>query len=228
MQKQTYKRLGILGGMGPLATCQLYYNIVKSSSVKNKKDQDYIDMVILNASYIPDRTEGILQRGESPLPYLLNALKTLENCGCDVIAIPCNTSHYFYDEMQNSCKSKILNMIDLTAVRLEKLKITQTYLMATEGTIKTGVYQKYLSMRNIKITIPTEEETKEMMRVIYEVKAGKNPDITKLEETARTHEKSIILGCTELSTLTFKNPGDIKYIDAMEILKDEILELFER
>ncbi|MCL1859568.1 MAG: amino acid racemase [Oscillospiraceae bacterium] len=216
-----YKKLGILGGMGPLATSRLYSEIIKSSRVK--RDQDHIDMVILNASYIPDRTEAILHKGESALPYLLNALKTLENCGCDLIAIPCNTSHYYFDELQNNCKIKILNMIDLTAEILKNLGVTQTYLMATEGTVKTGVYQKYLGKKNIKIISPTDEETKEMMRVIYKIKAGVNPDLSKLEEIARHYDKLNILGCTELSTVKFRN---IKYIDSMEILKDKILELF--
>ena len=216
-----YKRLGILGGMGSLATAQFYTDIVNSTPAK--KDQDYIDMIILNASYIPDRTAAILHGGESPLPYLLDALKTLENCGCDLIAIPCNTSHYFYDELQNSCKVKILNMIDLTAEILESRGVSDVYLMATEGTLKTGVYQKYLSRRNINIIPASDEEIKEMMRVIYEIKAGKNPDITKLEEIAQRHGRLNILGCTELSTVKFQN---IKYIDAMEVMKDKILELF--
>jgi len=216
-----YKKLGILGGMGPLATSILYTNIIKS--IPAQKDQDSINMVILNACYIPDRTAAILHGGESPLPHLLDALKTLELCGCDLIAIPCNTSHYFYDEMQNNCKVKILNMIELTAEKLESLGVTETYLMATEGTVKTGVYEKYLGKRNIKIIPPTDDEIKEMMKIIYEVKAGITPDLSRLEKIVRQYDKLAILGCTELSTLQFKN---IQFIDAMEVLKDKILESF--
>ena len=220
-----YKKLGILGGMGPLATYTLYKNIIDCTPAQ--KDQDYINMVILNASYIPDRTEGILHRGKSPLPYLLEELKNLENIGCDLIAVPCNTSHYFYDELQNKCKVKILNMVDLTAEKLESLGVKKTYLMATEGTIKTGVYQKYFDKRNIEITPPSDEEIKEMMRVIYEIKAGNIPDTNKLYETIEKYYKlgceKIILGCTELSTLHFKGQN---IIDAMDVLKDKILESF--
>jgi len=184
-------------------------------------------MVILNASYIPDRTAAILHGGESPLPYLLDALKTLENCGCDLIAIPCNTSHYYYDEiLQNSCEAKILNMIDLTAERLENLGVAQIYLMATAGTIKTGVYQKYLSKRNIEIIVPSDEEIDEMMRVIYTIKSGENPDLSRLEEIAQRYGKPVVLGCTELSTVSFSDTNGIKYIDAMDVLKDKIVELF--
>ena len=221
------KKLGILGGMGPLATYTLYKNIIKSTPAK--KDQDHIGMVILNASYIPDRTAGILHGGESPLPYLLNALKTLENAGCDLIAVPCNTSHYFFGDMQNNCKVKILNMIDLTAEKLKSLGIAKTYLMATEGTIKTGVYQKYFTDKNIEIIPATDEETAEMMRVIYEVKADKNPDTGKLRNIADKYHKlgceKIILGCTEFSVTDMNNTEFV--IDAMEVLKEKILELFD-
>jgi len=224
MYEKSYKKLGILGGMGSLATYQFYKNIIDSTPAK--KDQDYIDMVILNASYIPDRTNAILYGGKSPLPYLLNALKTLENCGCDLIAIPCNTSHYYFDEMQNSCKSKILNMIELTAEKLEILGVDKTYLMATEGTIKTRVYEKHFNKKNIEIIPQIDGEIVEMMRVIYEVKAGKNPNLTALENIAEQYKKPVVLGCTELSAVSFKNTENVKYIDAMEILKYKILELF--
>ena len=225
-----YKRLGILGGMGPLATYTLYKNIIESTYVT--KDQEHIDIVILNASYIPDRTEGILHGGESPLPALLDALKSLENSGCDLIAIPCNTSHYYFDEMQNSCKVKILNMIDLTGEILENLGVKKTYLMATEGTIKTGVYEKYLSRRSINIIPASGDEIAEIMKVIYDIKAGKTPDTGKLYDIAVKQFKlgceKIILGCTELSTEKGRIDGIDKsmFADAMEILKDKILELF--
>jgi len=226
-----YKKLGILGGMGPLATYTLYRNIIESTPFR--KDQEYINMVILNASYIPDRTEGILNRGESPLPYLLDALKILENSGCDLIAVPCNTSHYFYDEMQKSCKTKILNMVDLTAEVLKNNGIKKVYLMATEGTIKTGVYQRYFNARNIEIIIPSDEEIMEMMRVIYDIKAGKSPDMRKIQNIAGKYYKleceKIVLGCTEFSTDKGKMDeiADNCYIDAMQVLQNKILELFE-
>ena len=216
-----YKKLGILGGMGPFATYTLYKNIIESTPVNC--DQEHINMVILNAAYIPDRTAGILNRGESPLPYLLDALKNLEICGCDLIAVPCNTSHYYYDELQKSCKAKILNMLDLTAEVLENKKIKKVYLMATEGTIKTGVYHKYFNARNIEIIAPADEEIAEMMKVIYDIKKGVSPALDKLEKIANNYGAPVVLGCTEFSTVKFSN---IEYIDAMQVLHDKILELF--
>lgn len=225
-----HKKLGILGGMGPLATYTLYRNIIESTPVT--ADQDHIDTIILNASYIPDRTAAILHGGESPLPYLLDALKSLENSGCDLIAIPCNTSHYFYGEMQNSCKVKILNMIDLAAEKAENLGISKVFLMATEGTIKTGVYQKYFDRRNIKIIPPDGGEIKELMAFIYGIKSGKITNVDKMRDISQKYLElgceKIILGCTELSTDKGKISGvdENIFIDAMDVLKEKILKSF--
>ncbi|MCL1794721.1 MAG: amino acid racemase [Oscillospiraceae bacterium] len=216
-----YKRLGILGGMGPLATCKLYADIINSTPAK--KDQDHIDMVILNACYIPDRTSAILRGEKSPLPYLLEGCKSLETQGCDAIAIPCNTSHYYFDQLQSGCKTEILNMVELTAKKLESAGIKKVYLMATEGTVKTSVYQKYFGKKDIEIISPTTDETAEMMKVIYEVKAGISPDVSRLSGMAREKGAISVLGCTELSALKFEG---IEFIDSMEVLKDKILDLF--
>jgi aspartate racemase len=216
-----YKKLGILGGMGPLATCRFYASIVEATPAKS--DQEHIEMVILNACHIPDRTAAILRGGESPLPYLLEGCKNLECQGCDAIAIPCNTSHYYFEELQNGCKTEILNMIELTAEKLENIKTKKVYLMATEGTVKTGIYQKYFDKKNIEIISPTADETAEMMKVIYEVKAGMDPDLGKLSEIAKKKNILAVLGCTEFSALKFEG---FDCIDAMEVLKNKILELF--
>ena len=216
-----YKKLGILGGMGPLATCRFYMNIIKATPAKT--DQEHIDMVILNACHIPDRTAAILHGAASPLPYLLKGCQSLAAQGCDVIAIPCNTSHYYFDQLQSGCSAGILNMIELTAEKSEAAGVKKAYLMATEGTVKTGLYQKYFGKRNIEIISPAAHETAEMMKVIYEVKAGMEPDLRKLSDIARKKGVLAVLGCTELSALKFEG---FEFIDAMEALKDRVLELF--
>ena len=226
--------------MGPLATYNLYKNIIDATPAK--KDQEHIDMVILNASYIPDRTAYILDGKESPLPYLLDGCRALENAGCDVIAVPCNTSHYFYDELHSNCKVKLLNMIGLVAERLSRENISNVYLMATAGTVKSGIYAKYLNLRNIKILPSTESENALIMKAIYDIKAGAVPDLLDLSDMTEIAEKycrhgckKIILGCTELSlikdiminnlTKTDINFNDL-FVDSTDILKDEILKLF--
>jgi aspartate racemase len=198
-------------------------------------------MVILNASYIPDRTECIIDGKESPLPYLLEACETLVNAGCDLITIACNTAHYFYDEIQKNCKIKILNMIDLVAQRLSEQNISDVFLMATAGIIKTGVYTKYLNSRNINILPADENEIEIIMKVIYDIKASKVPDLSNITAIAeKNYElgcRKIILGCTELplikkemiNIMNIAN-ADVDFsnlfIDSIDVLKDEIIKLF--
>ena len=94
------KILGVLGGVGPLATIYFADLVVKMTDAKT--DQEHIAMVILNHSSIPDRTDYILDKTKpNPLPVMIKDAKLLEDDNCDFIVIPCNTAHYFYDEIQN-------------------------------------------------------------------------------------------------------------------------------
>lgn len=227
-----YRKLGIIGGMGPIATYYLYRLIIENRGAL--KDQDHIDMMILNDTKIPDRTAAILHGGESPLPYILADCKACTDNGCDVIAIPCNTSHFYIDEIQKECKALTLNMIELTALQLKKRNISEAFVLATEGTLKTGVYAKCLNAHGIKTIEPSEEETGVMMRCIYGIKAGADisDDFARLKKIARSRAESgsrdIILGCTELSTLYdgFFDVGEITITDALRVLCGEILRLF--
>lgn len=227
-----YSKLGIIGGMGPLATYYLYRLIVENSGAS--KDQDHIDMMILNDSKIPDRTSAILRGSESPLPYILSDCKICADNGCDVIAIPCNTSHYYINAIQKECKALTLNMIELTALELKKRGVCEVFVLATEGTLKTGVYSKCLNAYGIKTVEPSDEEIGMMMRCIYGIKSGADifDEFARLKEIARSRalmgSRDIILGCTELSTLYdgFTDIGGVIVTDALRVLCDEILRLF--
>ena len=93
--------LGIVGGLGPLASSYLYEMITQKTNAK--KDQDHLNIVLLSHPAIPDRTKYILNESkENPFPYLLNDCKILENLGVKIISIPCNTSCYFHEKLQNN------------------------------------------------------------------------------------------------------------------------------
>jgi len=234
-----YKKLGILGGMGPLATHYLYKSIIDSTPAE--KDQEHIDMVLLNAANIPDRTASILGSGESPLPYLISGCKTLEKAGCDVIAIACNTSHYFYDDIQKACSVKIINMVDTVAERLSGQKVKTVYIMATSGTIKSGIYERNINARNITVLPVSDHDISTVMKVIYDLKAGISPDLTEIIKLANKVYlqgcTKIILACTELSLIKEDMENLLKlehtdreldglFVDSTDVLKDKILEIF--
>ena len=106
------KIIGILGGMGPEATIDLFTKIVKST--KAKKDQDHLRILIDNNPKIPDRTLAIQKKGPSPLPRLIQSAKTLEKAGADFIIIPCVTAHYYVDRLQKRVNIPILHIAEET------------------------------------------------------------------------------------------------------------------
>ena len=135
------QKLGVLGGMGPQAT-QVFYQFVLDRT-DAARDQDHIPALILSDTGIPDRTQAILS-GETGELYqrLLKDARLLENCGCTAIAIPCNTSHYFVDKLQEDVGVPILHMIRETAQELARQGKKRPGILATDGTIRTGLYQK--------------------------------------------------------------------------------------
>ena len=208
------KIIGILGGMGPAATIDLFQKIVKLTPAK--QDQDHLRIIIDNNPKIPDRTKAILNEGENPLTELIRTAQNLERAGAGFIIIPCNTAHYFYNEIQEKINIPIIHMIKETAVYIHQYfpKINKISLFATKGTYKTKLYQSFLGEAEIKTLLPTEDEQNQIMDIIYQVKAGHNLDNLKKKiiEIAETQIKrgvqGIITGCTELP-LVLQN-GDIK------------------
>ena len=195
------KTVGIMGGMGPMATADLIYNIV--SSTQAQMDSDHIHLIVDSDGSVPDRTEAILHGGESPLPKLITMAKKLEYMGADIIAISCNTSHYFYDEIREAVEVPVLNMLDETARYLARIGTKEVLLLATDATVKMGLYEKYLSRYGIKTNYLGDEGQREVMKLIYDcVKAGHYDfDVDRFRKMLReagAEECPTILGCTEL------------------------------
>lgn len=134
------KTVGILGGMGPLATVELFRLIV--SNTESPNDQGHIRIIIDNNPQIPDRTNAILNGGESPVNALVKSASMLKNDGADFLIIPCNTSHYYIDEISRNAGIEIVNMIETTAIYLKEHNIKTIGLLATSGSVKTLVYEK--------------------------------------------------------------------------------------
>ncbi len=196
------KAIGIIGGMGPLATADLFRKIVINT--KAAKDQEHLRVFIDNNTEIPDRTAAILENGKDPIPQLVNSATLLEKMGADLLIIPCNTAHYFNKEIQKSVTIPVLNMIELTRESLIKNGVKKAALLATKGTIKSGIYQKVFENSCVELIVPEEDEQTVIMDLIYKgVKAGKKD--YDVEDTKKVMEnlvlrggETLILGCTEL------------------------------
>lgn len=221
------KTLGIIGGVGPLATMFLGEMIVRLT--KASKDQEHVHTIIDNDTTIPDRTAYILNKSEdNPVPYLVKDAKKLASHGADVICIPCNTAHTFYDELQASSPVPVIHMIRETAKRAGEVGAKRVGILATDGTLAAGVYQRALIEEDIQPIIPDSFTQKEVMSVIYDfVKAGLDVEPEKWNQIEHAMLQlgcdKVILGCTELSIVNKELKLSSFYIDSLLVLAERAI-----
>lgn len=202
------KSIGIIGGMGAAATCDLFSKIINMTNAKS--DQEHIHVFIDCNTNIPDRTKAILENGSDPVPEIVRSGIRLQSMGADILIMPCNTAHYFYDKIIPFLDIPLLNMLSLTAKEIQSKGIKKVGLLATDGTIKSGVYNKELTQMGIDVIMPSTEGQLSVMDIIYNgVKASnENIDLTNIYNTIDDlfirGAETLILGCTELP-IAFKN-----------------------
>ena len=197
-----HKSIGILGGMGPMATADLFQKIV--ALTKADSDNDHIRIYIDNNPQIPDRTTAIFKGGKDPVPQMLDALRHLEACGADCIVMPCNTAHYFLDRLQPETKIPFISILESTAKACAAAHPGKTAcILATTGTLCTGIYEKALSQEGVAYLLPGDRHREILMDGIYRIKAGERltdpaPFQGMLEDLQAAGADYFILGCTEL------------------------------
>ena len=168
----SFKTIGIIGGMGPLATYDLAEKILNNTVASC--DQDNIPVLIDCNTRIADRTAAILHGGADPRPEMKKSAKRLEEAGADVLIMACNTAHYFYDSVCEGINIPVLHMPRLTAQLLLKKGVKKAGVLATDGTCQSGVYGKALEEEGIELVYPSSEKQGIIMSLIYDhVKAGK-------------------------------------------------------
>lgn len=225
------KVIGILGGMGPAATVELFSRIVNNTNAT--KDEDHVKLVIINDPSIPDRTEYILGNGQNPVPKLKENLNLLINSKVDAVIIPCMTAHAFITELQEESSIPIINGIKLVEEYLNSLDIAinRVGLLATTGSVKSKAYNNYLSR---EIITPSDENQNKLMDIIYGekgIKAGFiNTQILNelLEIIYSLKEKgaqAFIAGCTELGLVLNNENTDELIIDPVDLLALKAIEL---
>ncbi|MCZ7407834.1 aspartate/glutamate racemase family protein [Parvimonas micra] len=217
-------KLGVIGGMGPLATVKFYDKIVLNTEAHN--DNEHIDLIVLNHSTMPDRTKCIIENKDIEfLNEIKKDLEILERIGIDVVAIPCNTSHYFYDEFKNFTNLRIINMIEETILEIKRRGIKQVAVFGTLGTINSKVYNKYAKENGIEVKELSLEDKKTVMDIIYKIKETNNLESKDFVEILNRYcnDKTIgIIACTELSLLDI--PENLNTIDALDVLVNKSIE----
>ena len=217
--------LGVVGGMGVHATARFYEKLIALQTVG--KEQDYTDALIYSKSSIPDRSAYILKRSdESPLPALIHAIQVLRTAGCGCIAIPCVTSHYFWDKLDHDTAAPLLHMPNITAQKIAEAGFKTVGLLATSGTVQGRFFHDALAQQGIELILPTDAAQVNLMDYIYAIKAGKptNPQFLYKRSTALQERgaQAIILGCTELCVEQI-NHG-IPHIDTLDLLAQAALD----
>lgn len=225
------KTIGILGGMGPEATADLFMRIIRATPVK--RDQDHIHVIIDSNSKIPDRTPAILGTGQSPLPLLVETGKRLENAGADLLIMPCNTAHYFHAKVQDQIGIPLLHMIRLSAdyIHDKYPQVRKAGLLASDGTIASKLYHDSYGAKGIKIITPNTASQKDTMDAIYKyIKTG---DLEKGEELLKRVSQELIdagadavlCGCTEVSIVLHDGDLSVPVVDPLQVLAEEAIKL---
>jgi len=224
--------LGVIGGMGPKATSVFFDKIVENTHAH--KDQEHINMVILNHSTLPDRTTSIFANtGEVFLEHIKEDVKLLEMAGVNNIAIPCNTSHYFYDELVKLTDINVINMIEETVREIYNQygESSKVGILATKGTISSGIYDEVCKKYNIKLHVPSQRIQEHTMKIIYDnVKGDLSEDPSELESLImdfleKENCSCVILACTELSCIKLRHDIKKHCVDALEVLVNRCIQL---
>ncbi|AIF51308.1 aspartate/glutamate racemase family protein [Pelosinus sp. UFO1] len=223
--------IGILGGMGPMATADLFEKIIKNTPAST--DQEHLKVIVYNNPQIPSRINAIINGTESPLKELISSAKLLEKAGAEVLVMPCNTAHFWYQDIQKAVNVKLINMIENTAdyVKVQKLDSTEKFMLfASVATVKTEMYQKAFLAKGLVVLTPNIEEQKIVSLAIQEAKAGRIEDNSNnklLSEIIFKYQQmgvsAFIAGCTEIPLLFPCISGNYQLIDPTKILAQTVV-----
>jgi len=220
--------------MGPEATANLYQLIVKLTPAT--RDQDHIPTLIYSLPQVPDRTAAIMSGDMSIVPYLVEGVTRLERAGASFIVIPCNTAHYFYEPMRKAVKIPIVHMIRETVaeVAAKYPKARKVGLLATSGTIASGLYEKEFAARGIAVVVPDPDlEESLVMKATYDIKAG--GDKRQAEEwlflAGKSLEKKgaevVVLGCTEIPLAFNPERSGVPVVNATRVLAERAISTYQ-
>lgn len=226
------KKLGIIGGLGPMATAYFLQLLTQMSDADT--DQEHMEIYMISRPAMPDRTKYILGLSDrSPAAEMAEAGKQLKAFGAELLAMPCVTGHYFQREIEESAGLPMVDTIHETVEYLRGRYIRRIGILATDGTIKSGIFQCVMENGGIECIIPDENSQKKIMEIIYSgIKAGKMiniGDFLKAAENLRQQGAEVILlACTELSLLKRDYQIGNGFLDVMEVLAAKVVELCNR
>jgi len=214
--------LGILGGLGPMSGV-LFCDMLTRHTLA-QRDQDHLNFLLSSRADTPDRTAFILGRSaDNPADTMISEVRRLTDAGADVIAIPCNTAHYFYESVSRASSAPVINIIDQTVEFCRQAGVSRVGVLATRGTVSSGAYKTVLESAGIEYFTCTEQEQEIVSNIIYgQIKKGLAPDtegfLSVCDALRARGCQRLILGCTELSVLNRTCPLGDGFVDSLEVL----------
>ena len=192
--------VGVLGGMGPLATVDFMHRVIRLT--RARCDQEHLPMIVANLTRTPDRSRAIIDGGTDPLPALLDGVALLNRCSVDVIAIPCNSAHHWYAPLRECSAAPVLHIVD-ASVAAVPAGVRRVAVLATGGTLVSGFYQAALRARGFEPVMPAVAAQRDIAACIVAVKAGKiDASVRRLSRAlatlARRDVGVAVMGCTDI------------------------------
>ena len=224
--KEKLPIIGILGGMGPLATADFFTKLIRN--MNKKTDQEHNRIIIDSNSQIPDRVSAILDGTTDPTPELIKSALLLQKAGVDIIAIPCHTAFPFIEKMRNKVVLPIVDMVSTVIEEVVNQKINKIGILQSKGLYKLRLYRELFQNQAIETIELTEEENLNYIeQVRLRVKENLIDDTTlgfmnsAIKILAGRGAPKIALCCSELP-LALKEPKET-VIDSNDLFAKKVL-----
>lgn len=220
------KSVGIIGGLGPETAAEFYLDVVFSCFKKEKTARPSIVVASVPLPYQIE--EDLIMKSEGAeryIPFLTAEAQKLEKAGVDFIVMPCNSTHVFIEQIRNSVRIPVLNIVEETVAFLKRNNFKKIGMVSTSATIRNKLYENALEKSGISFEIPNELQQEKMGKFIYNLVMGQqnNKDREGLIEIINDFENKqvdcVILACTDLQLLIPKHPT-LKIFDTMKIFVD--------
>ena len=224
------KTVGIIGGMGPEATVDLMQRVIQATPAHD--DQDHLHMLVDNNPKVPSRIKVLLESsGEDPVPVLIRMARDLERWGADFLAMPCNTAHHFHPAVQAAVGVPILNMIELSAGRIQQEipDVRKVGLLASTAVIRTDLYRKSLACKGVEVVHPGDASQDQVLAAIRAIKAqtfsSASMDVLNraVDDLIAREAEVVLIACTELSIIARRLRIGVRAYDSAQVLAEAIV-----
>ena len=224
---RTMKTAGMIGGLGPETTAEFYLQVIEFC--RQRDGIHYPPIMIFNIPFPYRLEQEIIEQNrneEAILPFLIDGVKRLEQSGADFIVIPCNTVHFFIEELRASVSTEILSIIEEAAKECERAGHKRVGVLATTKTVTKKIYDKELERHNIEVITPTGDAQDSVARTIVQIlrgdksEKGKQRLLRVIDEMRDGGAEAIVLGCTDLQLLVKQEDCPLPLLDTLEIFAE--------